>query len=135
MFRNAQKRICSKKFGGLTKYELISILIAFNEYKIVTQLLQTESNGSFSFSFISFTYLTLFLPDLVTWGSHKGWFRPWPVGIGLTNFHIMKKKTQVHEVFVIFWKGAIQHQQKNLGNWMIGNFQTNLFLGTIHYWR
>ena len=42
MFRNAQKRICSKKFGGLTKYELISILIAFNEYKIVTQLVQTE---------------------------------------------------------------------------------------------
>ena len=26
--------------------------------------------------------LTLFLPDLVTWRSYKGWFRPWPVGIG-----------------------------------------------------
>ena len=27
--------------------------------------------------------LTLFLPDLVTWRSYKGWFRPWPEGIGL----------------------------------------------------
>ena len=29
--------------------------------------------------------LTLFLPDLVTWRSYMGWFRPWPVGIGLIN--------------------------------------------------
>ena len=41
-----------KKFGGLTKYELISLLIAFNEYKIVAQLVQTESEGAFSFSFL-----------------------------------------------------------------------------------
>ena len=27
--------------------------------------------------------LTLFQPDLVMWRSCKGWFRPWPVGIGL----------------------------------------------------
>ena len=31
------------------------------------------------------TLLTLFLPDLVTWRSYKGWFRPWPVGIGLSR--------------------------------------------------
>ena len=29
--------------------------------------------------------LTLFLPDLVTWCSYKGWFCPWPVGIGLKD--------------------------------------------------
>ena len=29
------------------------------------------------------TLLTLFRPDLVTWRSYKGWFRPWLVGIGL----------------------------------------------------
>ena len=31
------------------------------------------------------TLLTLFRPDLVTWRSYKGWFRPWLVGIGLTH--------------------------------------------------
>ena len=31
------------------------------------------------------TRLTLFLPDLVTWRSYMGWFRPWPVGIGLKH--------------------------------------------------
>ena len=29
--------------------------------------------------------LTLFQPDFVTWRTNKGWFRPWPVGIGLTT--------------------------------------------------
>ena len=28
-------------------------------------------------------WLTLFLPAVVTWHSYIGWFRPWPVGIGL----------------------------------------------------
>ena len=32
--------------------------------------------------------LTLFLPDLVMWRLYKGWFRPWPVGIGLSNKHV-----------------------------------------------
>ena len=32
---------------------------------------------------IQFYHLTLFLPDLVTWRSCKGWFHPWRVGIGL----------------------------------------------------
>ena len=29
--------------------------------------------------------LSLFRPDLVTWRSYKGWFRPWLVGIGLSK--------------------------------------------------
>ena len=32
--------------------------------------------------------LTLFLPDLVTWRSSKGWFRPWLVGIGLIRINL-----------------------------------------------
>ena len=31
-----------------------------------------------------FLRLTLFLPAVVTWHSYMGWFRPWPVGIGLS---------------------------------------------------
>ena len=31
--------------------------------------------------------LTLFLPAVVTWHSYTGWFHPWPVGIGLKEFH------------------------------------------------
>ena len=40
--------------------------------------------------------LTLFLPDVVTWRSYMGWFRPWPVGTGLTKlgsadyFHLLQ---------------------------------------------
>ena len=30
--------------------------------------------------------LTLFLLAVVTWHSYMGWFRPWPVGIGLNQF-------------------------------------------------
>ena len=30
--------------------------------------------------------LTLFWPDLVMWRSYKGWFHPWPVGIGLKQY-------------------------------------------------
>ena len=33
--------------------------------------------------FLLFHNLTLFLPAVVTWRSYMGWFRPWPVGIGL----------------------------------------------------
>ena len=33
--------------------------------------------------------LTLFLPDLVTWRSYMGWFRPWPVGIGLKTYFLV----------------------------------------------
>ena len=36
--------------------------------------------------------LTLFLPDVVTWRSYMGWFRPWPVGKGLSLSH---RKTEL----------------------------------------
>ena len=32
--------------------------------------------------------LTLFLPAVVMWCSYMGWFRPWPVGIGLTECNV-----------------------------------------------
>ena len=35
-------------------------------------------------AFDDICFLTLFLPAVVTWHSYMGWFRPWPVGIGLT---------------------------------------------------
>ena len=44
-----------------------------------------ENNG--------FSELTLFLPDLVTWRSYMGWFRPWPVGIGLES-----------NIWLFYWK-------------------------------
>ena len=59
--------------------------------------------------------LTLFLPDLVTWRSYMGWFRPWPVRIGLSGRLLFKHSRSVPYVcnaFVgsssikLMWGGA-----------------------------
>ena len=46
--------------------------------------------------------LTLFLPDLVTRRSYKGWFHPWPVGIGskryISNLGLFGKTRQYDNI-------------------------------------
>ena len=48
----------------------------------IYKLLEFPHSSNFFLQF--FKLLTLFLQDLVTWRSYKGWFRPHLVGIGLT---------------------------------------------------
>ena len=52
-------------------------------YKFRELMFQVYSN------ILTISSLPLFLPDLVMWHSYKGWFRPWPVGVG---FRICKGK-------------------------------------------
>ena len=44
-------------------------------------------------------FLTLFLPAVVTWPSYMGWFRPWPVWIGL-NVEEFSTDASVHYFFI-----------------------------------
>ena len=46
---------------------------------LIPEFLASQSSKDIPFP------LTLFLPDLVTWRSYMGWFRPWPVAIGLNT--------------------------------------------------
>ena len=54
--------------------------------------------------------LTLFRPDLVTWRSYMGWFRPWPVGIGLKKGLVAVEEQQKKIVLYI------EHQNREFGS-------------------
>ena len=57
------------------------------------------------------TQLTLFLTDLVTWRSYKGWFRPYLVGIGL-KFIYSEKATKFCEISTLLLSYVVPVKSK-----------------------
>ena len=70
------------RFSGRITYLLMHV---HTDYHIVGTRMYIVQKIKACFLSMYCTYLTLFLPNLVTWRSYMGWFRPWPVGIGLTT--------------------------------------------------